>query len=156
MINIRKPIFLLAFITINLLFNVSFANQGLQVAAQDGYVRETIPGTSISSAYMTLNNSTNKNRRLTSASSSVSKRIEIHEHIMKDGMMRMRQRDSVEILANDSTVFQPSGYHLMIFDLKQPLKAGETIIITLHFDDESSLDVNYQVKGLKQKQHHHH
>jgi len=156
MINIRKPIFLLAFITINLLFNVSFANQGLQVAAQDGYVRETIPGTSISSAYMTLNNSTNKNRRLISASSSVSKRIEIHEHIMKDGMMRMRQRDSVEILANDSTVFQPSGYHLMIFDLKQPLKAGETIIITLHFDDESSLDVNYQVKGLKQKQHHHH
>jgi len=156
MINIRKPIFLLAFLTINLLFNVSFANQGLQVAAQDGYVRETIPGTSISSAYMTLNNSTNKNRRLISASSSVSKRIEIHEHIMKDGMMRMRQRDSVEILANDSTVFQPSGYHLMIFDLKQPLKAGETIIITLHFDDESSLDVNYQVKGLKQKQHHHH
>lgn len=156
MMNICKPIFLLAFLTINLLFNVSFANQGLQVAAQDGYVRETIPGTSISSAYMTLNNSTNKNRRLISASSSVSKRIEIHEHIMKDGMMRMRQRDSVEILANDSTVFQPSGYHLMIFDLKQPLKAGETIIITLHFDDESSLDVNYQVKGLKQKQHHHH
>ena len=156
MMNILKPVFLLMLLVSNLVFNISFAKQGMAISAQDGYVRETIPGTNISSAYMTLNNPTDANRRLISVSSSVSERVEIHEHTMEGGMMRMRQRNFVEILAKDSTVFQPSGFHLMIFDLKQSLKAGETIIITLHFDDESSIDVNYQVKGLKQKQHHHH
>ena len=75
---------------------------------------------------------------------------------MTDGLMRMRQCDHVDILAKSSTVFQPSGFHLMIFDLKQPLKAKENIIITLHFDDQSSIDVNYTVKGLKQKKRPHH
>jgi copper(I)-binding protein len=68
----------------------------------------------------------------------------------------MRQRDYVDILANNSTVFQPSGFHLMIFNLKEPLKAKEKVIITLHFDNQSSLEVNYTVQGLKQKKHHHH
>jgi len=117
---------------------------------------ESIPGTSISSAYMTINNLSAKNIRLIAASSAVSERIEIHEHTMADGLMRMRQRDYVEILAKDTTLFQPSGFHLMIFDLKQPLKAEENIIITLFFDDQSSIAVNYSVKGLKQKKHHHH
>lgn len=156
MMNILKPVFLLVLLTSNAALNISFAKQGLAITAQDSFVRETIPGTNISSAYMTLNNGSDKDLRLVSAISSVSERVEIHEHTMDGGMMRMRQRDFVEILAKDSTVFQPSGYHLMIFDLKQPLKADENIIITLQFDDQSSIDVKYLVKGLKQKQHHHH
>jgi copper(I)-binding protein len=75
---------------------------------------------------------------------------------MSDGLMRMRQRDYVDISAQNSTVFQPSGFHLMIFDLKQPLKAKENIIITLYFDDQFSIDVNYTVQGLKQKKHEQH
>jgi len=136
--------------------NSSFASENSAIVADNGYARESIPGTTISSAYMMLKNVSSKNLRIIAASSSVSDRIEIHEHTMENGLMKMRQRDGVEILANDSTIFQPSGFHLMIFDLKQPLKAKENIMITLHFDNQSSLDVNYLVKGLKQKKHHHH
>ena len=82
--------------------------------------------------------------------------LSIIQHLISDGLMRMRKRDTVEILAKDTLLFQPSGYHLMIFDLKLPLIATENIIITLHFDDQSSIDINYIVKGLKQKEHHHH
>jgi copper(I)-binding protein len=138
------------------LSNEVFANEVNEISVEGGYVRESIPGTSISSAYMTIKNLSSTDTRLVSASSEVSERIEIHQHTMVDGLMRMRQRDYVDILANNSTVFQPSGFHLMIFNLKQPLKAKEEIIITLHFDNQSSLEVNYTVQGLKQKKHHHH
>ena len=138
------------------LSNEVFANEVNEISVEDGYVSESIPGTSISSAYMTIKNLSSTDTRLVSASSEVSERIEIHQHTMVDGLMRMRQRDYVDILANNSTVFQPSGFHLMIFNLKQPLKAKEEIIITLHFDNQSSLEVNYTVQGLKQKKHHHH
>lgn len=136
--------------------NAYFANENTTIMVENSYARESIPGTSISSAYMTLKNTSSANVKLIAASSSVSKRVEIHQHTMENGLMKMRQRDDVEIAANDHVIFQPSGFHLMIFDLKKPLKANSNIIITLHFDDQSSVDVNYLVKGLKQKKKHHH
>jgi copper(I)-binding protein len=154
--NVFSPVFSLVLLMCSVIVNSSFASENSAIVAENGYARESIPGTTISSAYMTLKNVSSKNLRIIAASSSVSDRVEIHEHTMENGLMKMRQRDSVEILANDSTIFQPSGFHLMIFDLKQPLKAKENIMITLHFDNQSSLDVNYLVKGLKQKKHHHH
>tara|TARA_R110000744_G_scaffold20336_3_gene53370 strand:- start:8792 stop:9217 length:426 start_codon:yes stop_codon:yes gene_type:complete len=135
--------------------NAGYASDNTEILVENSYARESIPGTSISSAYMTIKNLSAKNIRLIAASSVVSERIEIHQHTMVDGLMRMRQRDYVEVLAQNSTVFQPSGYHLMIFDLKHPIKAKENIIITLHFDDQSRIDVNYTVQGIKQKKHHH-
>jgi len=154
--NIFAPAILLVLLVSSFVVNTAFASQSTEVLVENGYARESIPGTSISSAYMIIRNLSANNVRLITASSKVSERIEIHQHTMIDGLMRMRQRDYVDILAKDSLQFQPSGFHLMIFDLKQPLKAKENITITLHFADQSSIDVNYTIKGLKQKKHHHH
>lgn len=154
--NIISPVISLVLLVCSVCSNLGFASENSDILVEDGYARESIPGTSISSAYMTISNLSAKNIRLISASSVVSERIEIHQHTMLDGLMRMRQRDYVEIAAKNSTVFQPSGFHLMIFDVKQPLKANDNITITLHFDDQSSIDANYTVQGLKQKKHHHH
>lgn len=154
--NIFLPLISLVILVSSVFVNTSLASENANLVVENGYARESIPGTSISSAYMTIKNLSAKNIRLIAAASAVSDRIEIHQHTMSDGLMRMRQRDYVEISAQNSTVFQPSGFHLMIFHLKQPLKAKENIIITLYFDDQSSIDVNYTVQGLKQKKHEHH
>ena len=154
--NVFLPIISLVIVVSSVFANISLASENTKLVVENGYARESIPGTSISSAYMTIKNLSAKNIRLIAATSAVSDRIEIHQHTMSDGLMRMRQRDYVEISAQNNTVFQPSGFHLMIFDLKQPLKAKENIIITLYFDDQSSIDVNYTVQGLKQKKHEHH
>lgn len=126
------------------------------VRIEGSYARETIPGTNISSAYMKVINTSTKPLRLVGASSQISERIELHEHTMTNGMMRMRQKDSVDIPVNQEVIFQPSGLHLMIFDLKQPLKSTENVVITLHFDDKSSVNVTYAIKSIKQKKHTHH
>ncbi|MFT6902768.1 MAG: copper(I)-binding protein [Colwellia sp.] len=154
--NVPLPIISLVILMSSVFANVSLASENAKLVVENGYARESIPGTSISSAYMTIKNLSAKNIRLIAATSAVSDRIEIHQHTMSDGLMRMRQRDYVDISAQNSTVFQPSGFHLMIFDLKQPLKAKENIIITLYFDDQFSIDVNYTVQGLKQKKHEQH
>ena len=67
------------------------------VEVKQAYIRATIPGTSISSSYMEIENKFAKPVTLLKVTSEISPRIEIHQHTMVDGMMRMRQIDSIEI-----------------------------------------------------------
>ena len=154
--NLLSRIILVTLLISSHFISTEAVAENANIVVENSYARESIPGTSISSAYMTLNNLAEKKIRLIAASSAVSDRIEIHQHTMDKGLMRMRQVDAVEVSAKGAVIFQPSGFHLMIFDLKRALKAKESIIITLHFDDDSSINVNYNVKGIKQKKHHNH
>jgi len=143
--------------TVTSVFFLVVANsaQATDVSASDGFVRESIPGTTISSAYMTLKNNSEKSVTLVGASSEISARIEIHEHSMSDGMMSMRQLDSIVINSKDTVILQPSGLHLMIFDIKAPLKHGDLITLTLHFLSHPDVEVQLPVQSIKRKQHHH-
>ncbi|WP_371374006.1 copper chaperone PCu(A)C [Thalassotalea aquiviva] len=120
----------------------------------NSYIRETIPGTQVSSAYMTITNASADDIKLLSITSNISKRIELHQHLMRDSMMQMQQVDSIIIKAKDKTVLQPHGYHVMIFELKSPLIANQHVAMTLHFSNGQTLDITLPVKGLKQLSHH--
>lgn len=137
------------------LLMVVTSTQAQNLTVTDGYVRESIPGTTISSAYMTLANSSEKSVTLVGASSKISARIEIHEHSMSNGMMNMRQVESIVIGSKETVILQPSGLHLMIFDIKEPVKHGDLITLTLHFSSHPSVEVQLPVQSIKRKQHHH-
>lgn len=130
------------------------------ITVEDAYVRETIPGTTISSAYMKIINASAKDLTIVKATSSASSRVELHEHSMADGMMQMRQVEDISLPAQTSVVLQPSGLHVMLFDLKQPLQAGQSIELVLHFANGSEQLVRVEVQSIKQKRaqqtHHHH
>ena len=134
---------------------VTTSAQATDLNASDGFIRESIPGTTISSAYMTLTNTSKKSVTLVGASSEISARIEIHEHSMSNGMMSMRQVESIVINSKDTVILQPSGLHLMIFDIKEPLKHGDLITLTLHFLSHPDVEVQLPVQSIKRKQHHH-
>ena len=140
-------------------FSLSVLSTGVNtqlITVEGGYVRETIPGTVISSAYMTITNTSDQQLILTGATSDRSPRIEIHEHTMSGGMMRMRQKQSIVINAKESVVLQPSGLHLMIFDLPRPLQQDEVMPFTLHFTGTNGVNVRLPVQGIKKKTHNHH
>ena len=151
-------IFLFSFILCALVTIPALAKDSIVV--ENGYVRATIPGTQVSAAYMDLLNKSDKNKTLIGVEGAISERIEIHEHVMADGMMKMRQRENLVIEANNRTVLQPSGYHLMIFNLTSPLKPGQTVHITLLFSDGSKQHVPLPVQSIKRKKNsnhaHHH
>jgi copper(I)-binding protein len=114
----------------------------------NGYVRASIPGTTISSAYMTLANNSENKVTLVGVSSKISPRIELHQHSMQGGMMRMRQLPIIEIDANSEIILQPHGLHLMIFDLTQVLAPKTIVDITLHFSNDKQLTIQLPVRQL--------
>lgn len=115
-----------------LVFALSMA--ALQAAAlelRDAYIRELPPGQSVSSAYFTLVNDSAAAVALVAATSDVADRVEIHAHRMNGGALHMEQLHRVEVPAGGELTFKPGGLHLMLIDLKRPLRAGDTATVTL-------------------------
>lgn len=156
---INKAVVLLSFVFAGVSTPVQAIKKSIEI--DSAYVRATIPGTNVSSAYMNIVNNADEAIVLVGASGKISDRIEIHQHLMEDGMMKMRQVDSLVIAANNQVILQPSGYHLMIFNLVKPLAVGSDITVTLQFSDGKNVDVALPVQSIKRKKqkekaHHHH
>jgi len=64
---------------------------------------------------------------LLGASSKILSRIEIHQHSMPEGIMRMRQLDAIVIKAKQRIVLPSSGLHLMLFEIKAPYKYSKKL-----------------------------
>lgn len=131
-----------------------------KLEVSNAHVREFLPASSSSSAYLTITNHGGTDATLTKATIDGLGRVEIHEHSHVNGMMKMKKVDSVVINAHKSVNFQPGGYHLMVFDPQEPLKAGQERKLTLYFSDGDRLFTNAKVVTLesqvKASQHSHH
>jgi copper(I)-binding protein len=111
--------------------------------------RATPGGARVATGYLVIENSAGVPDRLVSATAEIAGRTEIHEMSMADGMMKMRKvTDGVPVPAHGSVALEPSSYHLMLFDLKGPLKEGETFSGSLSFERAGSIDVTFEVKGI--------
>lgn len=104
-----------------------------QVSVTDPWVRATVPQQKATGAFMQLSSA--NGTRLVDARSSVA-RAEIHEMAVQDHVMRMRQISGLDLPAGQSVALKPGGYHIMFFDLKQPVKEGDVIPLTLVFEDK--------------------
>jgi len=139
------------FTTVVLILLESFsvqANESSKILVTKGHVRASIPGTTISSAYMTLSNNSENKVTLLRVSSKISPRIELHQHSMEDGMMRMRKLDEIGIDANSNVILQPHGLHLMIFDLNEVLLPDTFFDMTLHFSNGQNITIQLPVHKL--------
>ena len=65
------------------------------------------------------------------ASSPVAGTVEIHEMKMEGDVMRMRAVSELALPAGQAVALKPGGYHVMLLDLKQALKAGDSVPVTL-------------------------
>lgn len=97
-------------------------------------------------AYFVVNNRGKSADRLIGADTERAASAELHEHVMKDGMMKMQKVDGVDIPAGGKLTFAPGHYHLMLFGLKKPLADGERFPVTLHFQKAGDLKVEVQVQ----------
>lgn len=104
-----------------------------QVTIQDPWVRGTVPKQQSSGVFMQL--SAAKDTRLVAALSPVAKMVEIHEMVMDNNIMKMRQIPGLDIVPGRVLALKPGGYHVMLIDLKQQLKGGDMVPITLLFED---------------------
>ena len=71
------------------------------------------------------------NNTLVSVSSPVAARAELHNTTMEEGVMKMRPVGRIELPAGKPVKLAPGGLHVMLIDLKQPLKPGDKVPLTL-------------------------
>lgn len=121
-----------------ILGTASFASYAT-VDVQEPYARATPPSAPNSAAFMVLSNESDKALSLVEASTPVAGKVELHNHMMQDGMMQMRRVNVIDIPAHGSTELKPGGLHVMLFDLDMPLKEGETLPLTLTFSDGTEI-----------------
>ncbi len=123
------------------------ANTFAQVTVSDCIIQETIPGAKVTGAFMNMNfEKQDKDVALISASiPSITKKIEIHEMIMANGSMKMSEIKSFP-LAEGKNEFRKGGYHVMLMDIENNPKVGETHKITLNFDNAESVSCDAVVK----------
>lgn len=130
------------------------------IRAENAWARETVDGMSMGGVFMKLENRGKQDDVLVGASTPVADKVEIHEHVHENGMMKMREKEGGVALAQGKTLeLKPGGYHVMLMGLKQTLKAGKTFPLTLQFQHGGVQKVQVKVKsnagGAQQHKHHH-
>ncbi len=114
-----------------------------QVTVADPWVRATVPAQKATGAFMQLTSKTDA--RLIDASSP-GLRTEIHEMAVQDNVMRMRQLDSLALPAGKTVELKPGGYHIMFFDVKNQIKEGDVIPLTLVFENKDKKRETVELK----------
>ncbi len=116
-----------------------------QVVVANPWVRGTVAGQKATGAFMELKSPTDAT--LVSAASPVAKIVEVHEMTMDAGVMKMKAVDRLALPAGKAVELKPGGYHVMLMDLTQTLKEGDTVPVSLTFEDKAGKKQTVEVKA---------
>ena len=150
----RLVCFAAAFAVLSPLAAVAHEYEAGNLTVAHPWARATPGGATIGAAYVEIKAKDGAADTLVSASSPAAGRVELHTHTMDGGVMKMRQIEKLAIPAGGSAVLKPSGDHIMLFDLKAPLKEGETVPITLVFEKAGEVKVEATVEPVGAKGPH--
>ena len=121
-----------------------------QTTVKDAWVRGTVPQQKASGAFMQITSA--QGGKLVAVSSPVAGVTEVHEMAMEGTTMRMRAVGSLELPAGKAVELKPGGYHVMLMDLKQQLKAGDAVPLSLVIEGKNgsreTIDIQAPVRAL--------
>jgi copper(I)-binding protein len=121
-----------------------------QTTVKDPWVRGTVAGQKATGMFVQVTSASGG--KLVSASSPVAGVVEIHEMVMDGSVMKMRAVAGLELPAGKTVDLKPGGYHVMLMDLKQELKTGQSVPVTLVIEGaggkRESIELKAPVKPL--------
>ncbi len=134
------------------------AAHGEGIEVKDAWIRGTVPGQSATGAFMNI---TSKGAaRLVGASSPAAAKTEIHNMTMEGGVMKMSEVDDIKLPAHRTVKLAPGGFHVMLLDLKQTLKAGDRVPLKLTFElagkKRETLELSVEVRAVTGEKMHMH
>ena len=118
------------------------------ITIEQPIARATPPGAKTGAVYFTIDNAGKDAERLLRASTPVAAGVALHQMAQRGGMMTMRAVPSLEIGPGAKLELGSSGYHLMLIDLKQPLKVGERFPLTLTFEHLGTVTTSVTVESM--------
>jgi periplasmic copper chaperone A len=119
------------------------------IQIEQPWARATPKGATIGAGYMKITNTGSEADRLMGGSVPFAQRLEVHSMTMEQGVMKMREvKDGLEIKPGETVELKPGGYHVMFVGLKEPLKQGEDLTVTLKFAKAGTVEVKYPVEAI--------
>jgi periplasmic copper chaperone A len=115
--------------------------------------RATPAGAEVAGGYLLIKNNGAAPDRLVAVSAEIAGRATIHEMAMTDGVMTMRALpDGLAIPAHGEIALTPGAYHLMLEELKTPLKVGQSFPGALIFEKAGKVAITFSVEGMGVKE----
>lgn len=129
-----------------------------QTSIKDAWVRGTVAGQKATGLFGQITSASGG--KLVAASSPLAGVVEVHEMAMDGNVMKMRAVPGLDLPAGKTVELKPGGYHLMLMELKQELKPGETVPVTLVIEGaggkRENVEIKAPVKALADSQHNKH
>lgn len=124
---------------------LAFPAFAADIKVDDAWARPTLGQARNGAAYLTIS-TTGTADRLIAASAPVAGKTELHTMTMNNNVMQMRPVDAIQVTPGTDVKLQPGGLHVMLLDLKSPLKLGEKFPLTLKFERGGEIQVQVEVR----------
>ncbi len=121
---------------------------GTMPVVTDAWVSEAPPVAKNNAAYVVLQNGSVPDALL-AVETPVAAKAEMHQMSMAGGLMRMQRLPLINLAPGQRMAFAPGGRHIMLIDMKQPLKAGDKVPLTLVFRKAGRVAVDAVVRPLQ-------
>ncbi len=117
------------------------------------FTRATPPGAKSGGAFFVVENTGATADRLIGVVSPIAGSAEIHQMAIEGGVMKMRALQALDLPPGGRVELKPGGYHVMLLNLKQPLKVGDKVPLTLTFQNAGPIDVSADVEAMGSMPH---
>ncbi|MDM7941406.1 MAG: copper chaperone PCu(A)C [Hydrogenophaga sp.] len=123
----------------------AWAQAPANVEVKDAWVRATVAQQKATGAFMQL--TAKADSRVVQATSPVAGVVEIHEMAMEKDVMKMRAVPALALPAGKTVELKPGGYHVMLMDLKSPVKEGDVVPVSLVVEGKDGLRQTIEIKA---------
>jgi copper(I)-binding protein len=117
------------------------------VQIENGWVRAVPPQLTITAAYLQLKNLTQQKLILVGASTPAFAKVEMHQTVFEDNMVRMVPVEKLVISPQEVVRFKPKGLHFMLMDRQQPLQVGDAVMLTLQFEKNKTQTAKLEIQS---------
>ncbi|XZG69984.1 copper chaperone PCu(A)C [Chitinibacteraceae bacterium HSL-7] len=118
-----------------------------ELIVEHPWARATMSGAKVAGAFAKIENPTDQADRVVAASSPVAGKVELHTMKVVDGVMKMTKLDAIDVPAKGKQELKPGSFHVMMFELKQALKEGESFPLTLTFEHAGEVTLKVKVQA---------
>jgi copper(I)-binding protein len=115
-----------------LLLPITACGQPAPLEVKDVWTRDTIGSVANAAVYLTITSPTPD--RLIAASAPVAKKADLMTMEGGSRTMGMKYLEAIDIPADKPVSLNPTGLHVWLADLNQPLRRGQTFPLTLKFE----------------------
>lgn len=125
------------------------------IEVHEPYVRASGVMARSAAAFMVLYNNTDKAVRLIGAETNVSRKTELHTHIIVDDVAKMREIEGgITIPAGERHIFKRGGDHVMLMGLTEKIEDGNVVEVILKFEEAEPLTVEMPVDNARKPKDH--